>query len=269
MKNTKVRKSLPDLLILSKERFFLLFNEYNSNKNKWHTPLGMLFSFILCLIATKDFQPIFGIKKEIIESFVYSSMFVLFFWLIFEITQAITRNDEELEIALLDNIKNTPDFTVIYIVKLTTDEIPRLLVEKNQAWGCYFLPYVSTNTANNSINNNISDLQMTIASYFGISSNNINIHHLRDYALHSEKFSESDKILKQFNFDFFFFSVPKNYMIENYHTSPFKVGGREFYWMTLKELMNDEATMDKNGDVIQHLEKNYSSLVVKTGDSFV
>lgn len=263
---------LPNNLSISSDRLLSIVSDYRKvieEKNSWQAPLGILVSIVMCIVATKEYQPVFGFNGEQVQVAIYMFGVGCFIWLVRKIISYCKSNPENLfEQDIINSIKNVPEFTVVYIVKLTKDGIPRVLVEEKQSWKCFFLPYVaSSRNAKFSIEK-LSELQVTIASLLGISSKSVTVEHLRDYSLVSEKYSPTDETVKQFNFDFFFFTVPKVNMVKDYKSSPFKVGGRVYYWKTINELMDDEATMLRNGDVIEHLNKHYSELLANTGESF-
>lgn len=266
------KRLLPENLVIGKDRLFLLIDEYKrgiKSEHGWPAPAGILVSVTLCLFVTDRFVPFLMLTADQTRLLVYLLGIASFLWLGNEILKSrFGSAQEKLESEILESIKNAPDFTVIYLIKLTKDQVPRVLVEWKDSWDCYFLPYVARNQRDDFSTQSLTALQKTVASYLGISSDAVSIDHLRDYSFISEKYSPKDKVHKQYNFDFFFFSVPKEKMIENYTSSPFTVGGKTYFWKTISELMADVKTMANNGDVVSHLEKNYSSLVVGTGESF-
>lgn len=266
------RKQFPEQLVIGRDRLFSLIDDYRRgirSEHGWPAPAGILVSVLLCLAVTDKFQPFLKLSADQTKLIVYLLGLYSIYWLAKELWQTRVGNSQvRLESEILESIKNAPDFTVIYLVKLTSDQIPRVLVEWKDSWGCYFLPYVARSQSDDFSTQSLTALQRTVASYFGVSSESVSIDHLRDYSFVSEKYSPPDKVHKQYNFDFFFFSVPKEKMIESYTSSPFQVGGKTYFWKTITELQQDEKTMAKNGDVVSHLERHYSSLVAGTGESF-
>lgn len=265
-------RDIPENVVVNKDRLASIVKTYKEavkREHGWPTPLGIFISVLLCIVATNSFQEILFLTKDQVALLVYLLGGLSLCWLLKAIWDLRKdKADSNFYVDLVQSLKNTPDYTVVYIIKLTKDEIPRVLVEKKASWNCYFLPYVSRTSAGDISKQNISDFQKTIASYLGVSSDIVSIDHFRDFSLVSEKYSPTDKVAKQFNFDFFFFSVPKERMLNDYDKSPFKIGGKEFYWMTLSELMSDDMTMEKNGDIINHLETNFTEFFAKTQDSF-
>lgn len=266
---TEKRKP-PETIVINNARLQSIVSEYGKEmaaRVGWTVPAAFLFSVVLC-VPVSDFKPYAGLTGDQVKLIVYLFGLVSLAWTIIELLKL--RNDlphVKFERSLSDSIINTPDFTVMYLIKLTTDHVPRILVEKNPTWNCYFLPYVSRPSADLFSFEKITELRNTIASYLAIAKDDVNIDHLREYSLISEKFSEKDKVQKQFNFDFFFFSIPASKMMANYNNSPLVVGGKTFFWMTLDELLNDPVTRERNGDVLQHLQKNYAPLFVTASDS--
>lgn len=269
---TKEMKNIPENVVINKDRLGSIVKNYKDavkREQGWPTPLGIFVSVILCIVATNSFQEVLFLTKDQVALIVYLLGVASFVWLAKTLVGSQKDKAESIFYSeLAQNIKNIPDYTVVYIIKLTKDEIPRVLVERKASWNCYFLPYVSRVGAGDISSQNITDFQKTIASYLGVPSDFVSIEHFRDFSLVSEKYSPTDKVSKQFNFDFFFFTIPKDRMLNDYDKSPFKVGGKDFYWMTLDELMKDAMTMEKNGDIIKHLEDNYTEFFTKTQDSF-
>lgn len=264
-------EKLPNEIIIDRQILKSLVKEYSEQVRKthgWTTPLSIFISVLLCIFATTSFKPIFGASAERVETAVWILCFIFLAWTIYQLIVSFQCSAEsKFYSSLYENIKNVPDNTVIFIIKLTKDGIPRLLVEKKPSWGCYFLPYTSKNDVHIS-QENISDFKNTISYYLGIASDDVSVDHLEDYPLISSKFSPKDKVYKQFNFDFLFFTIPKEKMLENYERSPFHVGGKTFEWMTIAELQSDPKTQERNGDILDHLDKNYTYLLAKLKDSF-
>lgn len=264
-------KGLPESIVIGRDRLIFLIGEYKEGIKKehgWPAPAGIFTSVFLCIAATSDFQSFWFFSVDQTQMLVYGLLILSGVWLVYVVSSApIGEADQRLMSELTGSIKNKPDYTVIYIIKLTKDEIPRLLVEEKPQWECFFLPHVSRMLELN-FSNSIPSFKKTIASYLGISCECVNVDHLTQFSLTSEKYSPKEKLYKQFNFDFLFFTLPKDKMLDSFNQSPFRVGGKTFYWKTLDELMADHKTMDRNGDVIEHLERNYSFFFVNTKDSF-
>jgi hypothetical protein len=233
---------LPETIVINSTKLESLILDYGKDVKGqfgWPVPAAFLFSVILC-IPVSEFKATWGLTADQIKILVYLAGIASLIWTCFELRQIFKTSPHSSFVKnLADSIKNTPDFTVMYLIKLTKDQIPRILVEKNNTWKCYFLPYVSRSPADLFSTEKLDELTRTISAFLGISSDGVTIDHLREYGLISEKYSQSDQVQKQFNFDFFFFSVPADKMLENYDISPFAVGGKTFYWMTLDELQNE------------------------------
>jgi hypothetical protein len=264
------KKKLPDTIVINSMRLRNLVSDYGREMGSrvgWAVPAAFFLSIALCILVS-EFKPFLGFSADQVKLVIYLIGIASFLWTLTEINKL--RRERPIfyfEKGLAENLINTPDFTVMYLIKLTTDFLPRILVEKNPTWNCYFLPYTSRESTDSFSTEKITELKKTISSYLAIPNDSVNIDHLRDYTLTSEKFSEKDKVQKQFNFDFFFFSIPANKMMANYNNSPLVVGGKTFYWMTLDELLNDPVTHQRNGDVLLHLQKHYGALFVTASDS--
>lgn len=261
---------LPETVVINSTKLQSLVSDYGremGGRVGWTVPAAFLLSVVLC-IPVSDFKAFLGLTADQVKLIVYLIGIVSFFWTLAELRKIIKEKPFlSFQKGIAESLINTPDFTVMYLIKLTTDHLPRILVEKNPTWNCYFLPYTSRTATDGFSTKKITELKSTISSYLAISNDAVNIDHLRDYTFTSEKFSEKDKVQKQFNFDFFFFSIPANKMMANYNNSPLVVGGKTFYWMTLDELLNDPVTLQRNGDVLQHLQRNYGPLFVTANDS--
>jgi hypothetical protein len=267
-----LKSQLPNQILINRDRLLTIFGDYKNgvqSGSDWRTPIGILISVILCVFATEDFNSVSILTKDQVALLVYLIGLGAFFFFVRSVVRSFSlKAEDELEKDIMESILNVPDYTVIYIIKLTKDNIPRILVEKKATWDCYFLPYAARKSSGLMSTHNITEFQRTIASYLGLQADAVSIEHLRECALISEKFSPKDQVYKQYNFDFFFFNIQKENMLENYEQPEFRVGGKSFYWMTLDDLTADAKTMDRNGDVINHLQDNYTEIFSKTGDSF-
>lgn len=204
-------KNMPENIVLNKDRLSSIVKNYKESVKRehvWPAPLGILISVLLCISATSNFQEIWFLTADQVGLLVYLLGLFSLVWLVKALwSLRKDKADENFYTDVLQSLKNTRDYTVVYIIKLTRDDIPRVLVERKSTWDCYFLPYVSRSYSGDISSQNISVFQKTIASYLGVSSDVVAIEHFRDFCLVSEKYSPKDKVSKQFNFDFFFFSV--------------------------------------------------------------
>lgn len=215
-----------------------------------------------------DFKDKFSLKADHWEAVVFMFLLASVLWLVWELYR-LTK-DESMDSLLFDirkNIKNTPDYTAIYFIKMKRENIPKILVYKNPSWKCYFLPYVSYSPDYPIDHQKDCCLERTIAGFLGANFQDISIEYLRNYSLTSEKYSESERVKKQFNFEFITVSS-LNGKIANKNKNQFSVGGKDFVWMTLDELENDENTKNKNSDVLHHIRKNYSFFFNEVSDSW-
>lgn len=268
MKNRKNQK-LPEDLIINSSKLELILDKYQEKlaaKNNWSAPFGVLIALLLALMVS-DFKDKFGLKALQWETILEILVIVSIVWLIVELKKTITSKPlNDLIMEIHDNIKNIPEYTAIYFIKTNRDNIPKILVEKNRTWDCFFLPYVHYSPYEELDNQKKEHLTKTIAGFLGVDPTKVVIDHLQGYPLTSEKYSESERINKQYNFEFFAFciSCARN---QNLSNEEFSVGGREFIWMTLDELEQDVKTKYKNTDVISHLRKNYNTFFHEIRDS--
>lgn len=266
----KFKAKLPEELVINSSTLELILKKYHeklSSKNSWTFPFGVFLSLLLCLMVS-DFKDKFGLKAIQWETLVVIFLIVSLLWLFKDLIKSW--KEEPFEVLMSDiqnNIKNIPEYTAIYFIKSKIDDIPKILVEKNMTWDCFFLPYVHYSPYESIHAQKEKHLKKTIAGFLGIKYKRIDITHIENYSLISEKYSESERIKKQFNFEFFAFRIAASEMrgIEK----EFSVGGKGFCWMTLDELESDRNTTDKNGDVINHLRKNYNVFFNEVRDSII
>jgi len=259
----KEKITLPDQIVINSARLEKIIDDHIASEKKardWKTPAGILFTFITCYLVT-DFKPRFSIPAESIELiFIISSILLtaLVIYLAFKESSKTTPDYKE---AIHKALINKPDYTVIYFIKLTLDNIPRLLVEEKKGkWDCFFLPYVARKEGDIFNHEMLKQLKSTISNYLGINGEQIEIDHLDNLQLSSSKISRSDGCTKQYFFDFFFVSIPKESMVKNYEQYPFSIAGKTYHWKTIDELESDPKTLDRNGDILKHLKENRLSL---------
>lgn len=265
----KFKRKLPDELIINTSKLELILSKYHdklSARSNWSTPFSVFLSFLLC-ITVSDFKDVFGLKALQWELLIIVCLLSSFLWLALQLYKNFKESPFDVLISdIQENIKNVPEFTAIYFIKAKRDNIPKILVTRNMTWDCYFLPYVHYSPYESIHNQKEKHLKKTIAGYLGIKHKIIDIEHIVNHPLSSIKYSESERIRKQYNFEFFaFFSNndDSNDIIED----EFSVGGRDFYWLTLDELELDKNTQEKNIDVIDHLRKNYNVFFNEIRDS--
>lgn len=212
-RNISLNSQLPNQILINKDRLLTIFGDYKNNVQNgsdWKTPLGVLISVCLCVFATENFNGVLGLNADQVAILVYMLGFVAAFFLVKSIFRLFSsKAEDKLKKDIIESILNVPDYTVIYIIKLTKDNIPRILVEKKTTWDCYFLPYAARKSSGLMSTHNITEFQRTIASYLGLQADAVSIEHLRECALISEKFSPKDQVYKQYNFDFFSLTYKK------------------------------------------------------------
>lgn len=269
--NNNTQKQLPEDLIINSSKLELILDKYQKKlaaKNNWSTPLGVFIALLLTLMVS-DFEDKFGLKALRWETIIELLFFLSIIWLIIEITKAIKSKPlDDLITEIHQNIKNVPEYTAIYFIKTNRNNIPKILVEKNTTWDCFFLPYVHFSPYEKLDGEQKEYFLKTIAGFLGITIDGIEIEHLKDCSLSSEKYSESERIYKQYNFEFFAFCMPQTKKPDLFQDTVI-VGGKELLWKTLDELEKDKKTMTRNSDVINHLRKNYKMLFNEIQDSII
>lgn len=267
-KEKEKRTKFPEHIIISSSKLELMLTEYQEKfavKNNWNVPLGVFITLVVCLMVS-DFKDKFGFKAMQWETTIFIAAILSVIWLVKElITIRNNKPLEELLTEIQENIKNIPEYTAVCFIKSNQENSPVVLVEDNLTWGCFFLPHVHYSPYEE-IEEQKVKIKKAISGFLGIVNDNITIEHLKEHSLSSEKYSESEKINKQYNFEFFSFyiSSPEDLKISD---QKFDVRGKKFVWMSLDELESDKKTQQKNLDVIGHLRKNYNTFFVDIRDS--
>lgn len=264
----KTKNKLPENIFINSSTLELILQDYKeklATKKDWVNALSIFLAFLLCLMVS-DFKDKFGLKALQWETIIEGATIFSFFWFLHSIYKALNTDPyKDLISDISGSIKNFTEYTAIYFIRITKGNIPRILVERNMIWDCFFLPYVHYSPLQSIDIQRRDHLTKTIAGFLGIDSGSVQIEHLEDCFLTSEKFSESEKIQKQFNFEFFYIRFSCETLDPD--CMEYHIGGKRFMWLTLDELENDEKTKKKNGDVISHVKKHYNVFFHQTKDS--
>ncbi len=262
------KSKLTDTIIINKAALKVSLNNYTNRltaKKGWRWPLG-LFLPLLVSLYTADFKPLFSMEADFMRGVISTFTIIAFVLLIYALIKVLFNLNAEDKFykEISEANKNVPDFTAVYIIKRTKDNVLRLLVEKNKTWGCYFLPWTHYNP-DSPIQNQSDELRVAVASFLGVHFDSVKIDHFIGYQLASEKVSEKEGMKKEFKIEFIYLYLSCGIYSDDAHE--YTVGGRELTWMSLPELESDENTRIKNGDVISHLERHSRILINKPSDS--
>lgn len=267
----KRERVIPDVILIDFSKLKLALHNYErlkALKHNWTTPFGIALSLLLTILVS-DFKEKMGLAGQRWETIIYFALLISIGWLIYSVYSTLKNNPMEVLLdEIAEGIKNIPEYTAIFLVKVKKNNIPIVLVERNKSWDAYFLPYAHY-SPNEPIDRQGEDsLRKVMAGFLGVCESTLCLERLKDFRLVSEKFSESEKMVKQFHFEFFttYFSGPE---LDCFFEDEFDIGGKKFVWKTLDELEADENTVSRNGDVIDHLRKHYSILFHKIRDTAI
>lgn len=262
-------KKSPDFLdidkVMLKKTVLELCIEKHDEKiraeKNWQIPLGMFFAFVPMYFVTNDFKRPGG--SDAVEVIFYLITIVLAVATFVFLAKAypVQEPKEAFVRDLMSKILNAPDRTALFLVKRMRGGDIELLVEKNESWGCYFLPYVEVKGGAPINEDAIIRMRASIAHKLGQRVEEIVIQHLERFSYKSEKYAEPKKVVMEFNYEVFHLRPITAGVLERLNRDEFQVADKKFEWKTLIHLKSDVLTLKNNHDVLRHLSDNYGDLV--------
>ncbi len=169
---------------------------------------------------------------------------------------------KDLKDSLYDTYINKPDVNALFIIKRKKDGQDQILVNRNSAWGCYFLPYKGIREKVDDIRNYS---QSKIENILDLPAGSTKLSMLLEQHEKTEKYHPQEKVVKEYHS--FYFHLTTNKKLKDNHpinSDEFSIGERLFEWKTLSELEKDPKTTRENGDVLRLLRDNINPFIVNS-----
>jgi hypothetical protein len=261
-----------EMITISRDRLNLIIETFFHARRAasgWESALGIAISLWVILPIT-TFVDRAGLKADEWRLLVILAAMAATGWCIISFIrswQAPMPDD------LLDEILNRSDVIddhrALYLLKaIDRENCYRILAYWDIVWQCYLLPHADIRTIDIRDPATLESLSTYASRQLGAAPDSVELRHLADGSFQTRKFSEFYKREKSYTFDIMHVrlhgDIPNHLLKEE-----FIVGGRKFRWATLATLEAHVDTGRKNGDVIRHLENNFTRLFMQYPDTVV
>lgn len=165
---------------------------------------------------------------------------------------------KQLKNALYESYINKPDLNVLFIIKREVDNKTQLLVMKNNAWDCYFLPYVGIRTKTTDV---ITYSKNKIENILGLKRDSTIATRLLEHQEKTEKHHPQENVIKEYH-SYYVHLKSRDESTPNFiENSSFAKGNFIFEWKSFDELEKDQKTIERNGDVLKLVREHYNDFI--------
>lgn len=211
--------------------------------------LGLFLTLSLNLYFC-DFKDKFGISKENIKIvYIFITIFVFGLFISTVIKAIKSKKIPDICDEMVRESFEAIEHTAVFIIKQLEDNNNKILVQ-NGKWSCYFLPYTMYDK-NSAIEEQKQSLTKNLAEQIGIDVSSVNIKYLED--MDTKRIKRYKPANEERLFEYKFFSVEINPV--TYHKLVTS-NNNNCSWKTLKELLDDGATMAYNNDIVNYLKES-------------
>lgn len=239
-------------IILDENELKLILEQNRDNitdKKNWIDNIGTAGSLFLTIISS-DFKGLWIIKAEYIQ---YTIWIITAYYLVRGCkTWWKNRKSEFNKEILFKKISEKSEiekvsFSIIVIKDDFSDFSNKFLVYEDPRWGCklFLNYYMQSSNAENEKENQLE----SVSNYLKIHKNKMTIDYL--FMKESTKYSPTAQRDKSYDFHYYHIKIKKEAFSSKMKKESFEIDGRTFRWMSMDELWNDRATMEKNADVLR------------------
>lgn len=168
----------------------------------------------------------------------------------------------DLKKSLYDSYINKPDLNVLFIIKRTCEGNKQILVMRNKAWGCYFLPYIGIRK---SVDDIIAHSNRKIENILGLTKDSTTSTMLLEHHEKTEKHHPQENVVKEYHS--YYVHLANNGTNEELNillSNSFDRGNLQFEWKTFTEIESDKKTKEKNSDVLKVIREHYNDFIEST-----
>jgi len=245
-------------LTFNKDSIELYIHQYDNFKNKsrkYELSASIFLTLLITILGSNINLMKFNHAAEwlfIVAAIVSGTLTLLQRWDYHKIKDPIT----ELKDKFYKNYINQPDINALFIIKRETNGTPEILVHRNQAWNCLFLPYIRISHIENDIENLA---KKKIANILDYTPDDLMIEKLLEKYQSTEKHHPQENVVKEYHSYYFHLTLSdnnRNLVRDIAKENNFEIGNKKYEWASLDALEKDEMTMLKNEDVISTIRKN-------------
>lgn len=261
---------LPEIVNITRDRLELTLNRYLdllARSSDWKTPLSVALTLWLLLPVTdfKNKAHLTGAQWQVV---VFMLAIASTLWLISTLVKTVRNpSREDLLIAICAQADRLDDHRGIFFYhSQDAADTDRILVYYDVVWECYLLPHVSVQAWDLNDVSAEGPLSLYASRLISVPAAQVTVTPLRNLAMRSTKFSEFYKREKRYTFEFLHVFV-REPIRRDMTCASFLSGGREYRWLSIPELLNDQNTAARNSDVLHHLEGHFAEFFLQTPNS--
>jgi hypothetical protein len=230
-----------------------LLKKLESRKD-WVAPLGILISLLLSLAAS-EFKNFAGLSGENWQGIVITLSAFSFIWLAYSLYQAYNSiTIDDFIDQLNDSSSEIEDCRVLFFIKnKDVNGIWHLLVMHCPVYKCDMLPYTRKGDG---VPDSV-DLKFILSQKLKTPENNVLLEHMNGLSIRTIKQNLYLGGRDHFLFEFNLVKFVREEEVSLLHKS-FELDGIEYNWRTIDELISDDESMKKNGDVVLHIRDNFA-----------
>lgn len=220
-----------------------------TDRRNWIDNIGTAGSLFLTIMSS-DFKDLWIIKADYIQ---YTVWLITGYYLLKGCKTWWKNRKSQFDKDVLyqkisekSEIEKAP-FSIIIIKDDFSEFSNRFLVYEDGRWGCkLFLNYFMQSSDAESEKENQLE---SVSNYLKIHKNKMTIDYL--FMKESTKYSPTSQKNKTYNFYYYHVKIKEEAFSNKMKRSSFEIDGRTFKWMSMDELWNDRATIEKNSDVLR------------------
>lgn len=249
----------PDKVLFDRLHLNGLLRPYFDNKA---SNIGILLSQISILVTigytmlVSDIGSKWGIDENVwifLSLTFFGALLVWFSYIIYKILK--TPSFEDFLQKLIDQSQTKEDrrFAFLLLAKDTESSL-RILVEYSNTWECWLLPNFGKRASSDIQTND--ELCNALAIKWAAEGSDIKLTTFKDDLI-STKLSIKNGKLTTYYFDIFFVEISDS-LARTMSDREFILPAGKYAWMTIHDLRNHQYTLERNGDVIDHLEQQFA-----------
>lgn len=248
----------PDKLLFDRVQLGGLLRPYFDNGSSL---LGIILSQLSILITigltllVSDVTSKWGIDKSLWIAFILFTSGILGAWSIYVFYRFLrSPNFDDFLSSIIPHSQTVVDRRFVFIFRAKGSDNSRLfLTQFIEEWDCWMLPNFGRSMSSKM--NTDHELLDALSEKLALKQNSLIGTPVREDLINT-KFSERNRKLTTYYFDFYSIKIPSSELPEIMLDKEFDVAGGKFSWMTIDEMKRHKLTSERNGDVIKHLENS-------------
>lgn len=218
----------------------------------WLTPGGIFLSLAATLVVS-DFKDRFGLRGSdwrtgaVLLTIVFAGLTI---WTLIKALRYRSM-DSWMSTICASSVAPPRHYALLLFRARNKNGVNKLLVYRDEVWGCYLLPFVSLQPDQT----DPDDVSEPAADRFGLPKEGFHAREIAGCEFRETKTSEASRNLTNYYFAFYRMVVDDKFGAR-FRPQDFEIHGRKYSWLTIEEIMSDAQTATKNGGVFRHVRDN-------------